>query len=100
MASRHNYSVIICPPYNSLIDGPPFRAALDLLLRPPPEGAGLDVSAGSHRALRSAAADGDAQTVGYLVDVWGADVRARGDEALRMAAMRGDAAVVEALLLR
>ena len=78
----------------------PIRGALELLLKPPPEGAGLDVSAGNHRALRSAAAAGDVQTVCYLADVWGADVRARDNEALRMAALRGDAVVVEALLHR
>ena len=77
------------------------RSALDHLLQLRSQGgAGLDVGAGSHRAVRTAAAAGDVGTVCHLVEVWGADVRARGDEALRMAALRGDVGVVRVLIER
>jgi hypothetical protein len=66
------------------------RKVLELLLLPLPEGAGLDVAACDHRAVRAAAALGDVDLVGYMVDVWGADVAARGEEALHAAIRRGD----------
>ncbi|GAX81035.1 hypothetical protein CEUSTIGMA_g8470.t1 [Chlamydomonas eustigma] len=63
---------------------------LELLLLPLPEGAGLDVAACDHRAVRAAAALGDIDLVAYLVDMWGADAAARGEEALHAAIRRGD----------
>lgn len=52
----------------------------------------------TRRALRTATAEGDTDTVHFLIEQWGADVHARSDAPFRMAVMQNDVALVKILL--